>query len=39
MNKIWKYIDLSTKKDKLPILELLKRPTLKDVLAIAISIP
>ena len=39
MNKIWKYIDPLTKKDKLLTLELPKRPTLKDVLPIAILIP
>jgi hypothetical protein len=38
-NKVWKYIDPSTKKDDLPALELPKRPTPKDVLPTAISIP
>ena len=37
-NKVWKYIDPSTKKDDLPALEPPKRPTPKNVLPTAISI-
>ena len=37
-NKIWRYINPSKKKDKLPTLELPKRPTPADVRPMAILI-
>ena len=38
MNEVWKYVDLSEKKENLPKIGSLSRPILRDILPTATSI-